>query len=374
MVSAGLLHGCSESHGQESTKRLQLRDFWLERTIGKGNFGKVMVACLRRDMRRVFAVKKVCKLAMAKRGDKVVEHTEAEVRVLQATSHPFIVDLHCVFHSARSWYLVMEFCQGGDLFFHLSRARCFAESTCRFYAAEITLALGYLHSLSVLYRDLKSENVVLDAYGHCKLTDMGLCKENIHSSRAAMTVCGTPEYAAPEMFKREGYGLAADWYSLGALLFEMLTGLPPFYSECRRTLVAWKLTAVLAIPAVVSPVAREFIKALLERNPEKRLGFGSRDVSDIQAAPYFLETDWDALLHKDLQPPIRPHLRGAGDVRYFEDEFKKAPLSNLSAASSILPETCSEDKQGNIAETTSTRSPSADTLSEHRESSPDGSS
>merc|ERR1711988_230458 len=142
-----------------------------------------------------------------------VEHTKTERNVLETVSHPFIVTLHYAFQTPKKLYFVLEYCPGGELFFHLSRAGCFSEGRCRFYASEILLAIEYLHRLNIIYRDLKPENILLDADGHVKLTDFGLSKEGIQDNHSARSMCGTPEYLAPEM----------------------LTGLPPFYTSDGRS-------------------------------------------------------------------------------------------------------------------------------------------
>merc|ERR1712118_303716 len=149
----------------------------------------------------------------------------------------------------RKLYFVLEYCPGGELFFHLSRAGRFSEGRCRFYASEILLAIEYLHRLNIVYRDLKPENVLLDSDGHVKVTDFGLSKEGIMDNVSAKTMCGTPEYLAPEILDKKGHGRAVDWYSLGALMFEMLTGLPPYYSKDKDQLFARIEEATSRIPA-----------------------------------------------------------------------------------------------------------------------------
>merc|ERR1712187_250601 len=159
-----------------------------------------------------------------------------------------IVNLCYVFQTPKKLYFVLEFCPGGELFFHLSRAGRFSEGRCRFYSCEILLAIEYLHRLNIVYRDLKPENILLDADGHVKLTDFGLSKEGIQDNFSAKSMCGTPEYLAPEILDKEGHGKAVDWYSLGALMFEMLTGLPPYYTKDRDKLFERIRCGELAYP------------------------------------------------------------------------------------------------------------------------------
>merc|ERR1719408_1067569 len=202
-----------------------LDDFELCKVLGKGSYGKVMLVKHKNAGNQLFAMKMLRKDHVVKRNQ--VEHTRSERNVLESVNHPFIVSLHYAFQTPKKLYVVLEYCAGGELFFHLSQAGRFSQGRCRFYACEICLALAYLHSLNIIYRDLKPENLLLDADGHAKITDFGLSKEGIEDNISAKTVCGTPEYLAPEIVEKRGHGRAVDWYSIGALTFEMLTGLPP---------------------------------------------------------------------------------------------------------------------------------------------------
>merc|ERR1719444_518980 len=185
-----------------------------------------------------------------------VEHTRTERSVLESVSHPFIVTLHFAFQTPKKLYLVMEYCPAVSFFFHLSRAGRFSEGRCKFYSAEIILAIEYLHSLTVIYRDLKPENLLLDGEGHSKVTDFGLSKEGIMDNISAKTMCGTPEYLAPEIVEKKGHGRAVDWYSIGALTYEMLTGLPPYYTKDRAKLFEAIRRGDLKYPSYITPVSK----------------------------------------------------------------------------------------------------------------------
>merc|ERR1712216_665287 len=186
------------------------------------------------------------------------------------------------FQTPKKLYVVLEYCAGGELFFHLSQAGRFSQGRCRFYACEICLALDYLHSLNIIYRDLKPENLLLDAEGHAKITDFGLSKEGIEANISAKTVCGTPEYLAPEILRRAGHGKAVDWYSFGALIYEMLTGLPPFYTRDRDKLFERIKRGDLEYPPYISPVGQSLLKALLIGDPSRRLGGGPNDGEEVK--------------------------------------------------------------------------------------------
>jgi len=201
---------------------------------------------------------------------------------------------------------------GGELFHHLGQQGCFSESRARFYAAQIVLAMEHLHARSIIYRDLKPENLLLDAEGFIRLTDFGLAKENVDDNSSAHSFCGTPEYLAPEIVSRAGHGRAVDWWSLGALLFEMLTGSPPFYSRTRERLFAKILHAELEIPRELSRHAKSLLAALLERDPTYRLGSSPEDAAEVKAHPFFAGVDWEALLERRVVPEFKPTIKPQG--------------------------------------------------------------
>jgi serine/threonine protein kinase len=301
-----------------------LEDFTLIRVIGKGSFGKVTLV-RKKTNSMIFAMKILSKSHLIKR--KQVEHTKTERRVLSVVSHPFIVGLHYAFQTESKLYFVLDYCPGGELFFHLSRMGKFDEKMVRFYGAELVVALEHLHSLGVVYRDLKPENILLDEMGHIKLADFGLAKDHVTEvDSGATSLCGTPEYLAPEVLARKGHGTAVDWWGLGMVLYEMLTGLPPWYTRNRQELFARIREAPLEIPKYLSPDAASLIALLLHRDPEKRLG--SRGAAEVKSHRYFKSVDWDGLLWAD--PPFKPsdpQAKEAGDTSNFDKEFTELPVS-----------------------------------------------
>ncbi|KAI9912237.1 hypothetical protein PsorP6_009599 [Peronosclerospora sorghi] len=318
--------------------KICLEDFTLIRVIGKGSFGKVTLV-RKKNNSKVFAMKILTKSHLLKR--KQVEHTKTERRVLSVASHPFIVGLHYAFQTEAKLYFVLDYCPGGELFFHLSRMGKFHEEMARFYAAELVVALEHLHSLGVVYRDLKPENILLDEMGHIKLADFGLAKDEVTEiGSGATSLCGTPEYLAPEVLARKGHGTAVDWWGLGMVLYEMLTGLPPWYTRNRQELFARIREAPLEIPKYLSRDAASLIQSLLHREPERRLG--SRGAGDVKAHRFFRTVDWDGLLW--AEPPFKPsdpQSKEEGDTSNFDKEFTELPVSGTplskSAGGSGLP-------------------------------------
>ncbi|XP_039272059.2 serine/threonine-protein kinase Sgk3-like [Styela clava] len=299
-------------------------DFDFLKVIGKGSFGKVLLAKHRKD-EYFYAVKVLQKKAIMKRNEQ--KHIMAERNVLlQNLKHPFLVGLHYSFQTLDKLYFVLDYVNGGELFFHLQRERTFAESRARFYAAEIASAVGYMHSLKIIYRDLKPENILLDSKGHIVLTDFGLCKEGIESNQTTSTFCGTPEYLAPEVLKKKPYTRSVDWWCLGAVLYEMLYGLPPFYSRDTHEMYQNILYKPLKLRTNVSASARMILEQLLQKNPEFRLGSGDRDVVDIKEHTFFSLINWEDLEARKLQTPYNPNVAGPEDLKHVDPEFVQEPV------------------------------------------------
>jgi protein-serine/threonine kinase len=243
-------------------------------------------------------------------------------------------------------YFVLEYCAGGELFYHLSRARRFSEDRSRFYSSEIALAIGHLHSFDIIYRDMKPENILLDMEGHVKVTDFGLSKEGVKDNFSAKSMCGTPEYLAPEILSQNGHGKAVDWYSLGAIMYEMMTGLPPFYSQDREKLFAriQRGSVCLKYPDHLTPTAKSVLHCFLQRDPDQRLGGGPGNVDEVKAHDFFESLDWVAILEKRVTPPFKPSLSGFTDVKYFEKEFLDLPVNPYEVYDDVMA--CHHENDG----------------------------
>uniref|UniRef100_A0A7M4EY42 Ribosomal protein S6 kinase n=2 Tax=Crocodylia TaxID=1294634 RepID=A0A7M4EY42_CROPO len=273
----------SETSVNKGPEKIRPECFELLRVLGKGGYGKVFQVrkVTGANTGKIFAMK-VLKKAMIVRNAKDTAHTKAERNILEEVKHPFIVDLIYAFQTGGKLYLILEYLSGGELFMQLEREGIFMEDTACFYLAEISMALGHLHQKGIIYRDLKPENIMLNHQGHVKLTDFGLCKESIHDGTVTHTFCGTIEYMAPEILMRSGHNRAVDWWSLGALMYDMLTGAPPFTGENRKKTIDKILKCKLNLPPYLTQEARDLLKKLLKRNAASRLGAGSGDAGEVQ--------------------------------------------------------------------------------------------
>ncbi|KAL4169304.1 hypothetical protein KRP22_010224 [Phytophthora ramorum] len=333
-----------ENSSRRRSGKVSLKQFDVLRMIGKGSFGKVLLV-RKKHSSQLFAVKILSKPAIVKK--QQVEHTRTERRVLASVSHPFVVCLHYAFQTKDKLYFVLDYCPGGDMFFHLSRCGCFPEAMAKFYAAEIVLALIHLHEQGIVYRDLKPENIMLDVDGHVKLADFGLAKEGITSElNGTYTMCGTPEYLPPEILNRAGHGTAVDWWNLGMVLYEMLTGRPPWYTQDRQELFNRLRGAELEFPQGLSPEAMNLIEGLLTRDPAKRLG--AIDVREITYHPFFADIDWNLLYNRQMEPLYRPcQYTDPIDAANFEEEFTKLPLAQIDSAGLSVATNELQEKSGN---------------------------
>ncbi|CAH1954535.1 unnamed protein product [Acanthoscelides obtectus] len=281
--------------------------FELLKVLGEGSFGKVFLVrkVVGADAGTLYAMK-VLKKATLRVRDRY--RTKTERNILVDVEHPFIVKLHYAFQTAGKLYLILDFLRGGDLFSRLSKEVMFTEEDVKFYLAELALALDHLHSLGIIYRDLKPENVLLDVDGHIALTDFGLAKLPLEEGKA-YSFCGTVEYMAPEVVNRKGHTYAADWWSFGVLM-----------GPNRKETMTQILKAKLPMPSNLSPEAQSLLRVLFKRNPANRLGAGPGGIEDLKKHEFFATIDFDALLAKKVRPPFQPVVCGPEDA-YFDSEF-----------------------------------------------------
>ncbi|EDV47659.1 ribosomal protein S6 kinase 2 beta [Drosophila erecta] len=297
--------------------------FELLRVLGEGSFGKVFLVrkIIGKDAGTLYAMK-VLKKATLKVKDRV--RSTNERKILADVGHAFIVRLHYAFQTPGKLYLILDFLRGGDLFTRLSKEVMFTEEDVKFYLAELALAMNHLHTLGIIYRDLKPENILLDEHGHIALTDFGLSKQPLDGSKT-YSFCGTVEYMAPEIVNRKGHDFAADWWSFGVLMYEMLTGNLPFHGQTRQETMNQILRSKLGMPENLSPEAQSLLRALFKRNPQNRLGAGAQGILDIKAHCFFATIDWVRLERKQVRPPFIPAV-SRDDAFYFDVEYtSKSP-------------------------------------------------
>jgi serine/threonine protein kinase len=290
----------------------RLEDFEQLATLGTGTFGRVRLV-RNRSSGRYYAMKILRKSEIIRL--KQVEHIRSEKAVLLEVQHPFIVQLHRTFQDRTCLYMVMDYACGGEVFSHLRKAGRFTNDVARVYAAEIVLALEALHARDIVYRDLKPENLLLDERGHIKITDFGFAKKVVDRT---WTLCGTPEYLAPEIIQSKGHGKAVDWWAVGILIYEMLVGYPPFFDESPFRIYEKILEGRVDFPRFVDPEAKDLIKKLLTADRTKRLGALRDGAVDVKRHPWFAGIDWDALVRGEYPPPIPVRVQHQGDTHYFE--------------------------------------------------------
>lgn len=305
-----------ETREYEHLSRVRIEDFDIIRSLGTGSFSRVYLAKLRNSPSgEEFAIKVIKKTHLVVSSDPDSVFTEKKTLNL-GRKYPFLTIAHCCFQSRDRLYFVMEHVVGRNLVHHISKARKFTEDRARFYAAEIVLALMFLHSQGIVYRDLKLDNVMLDQYGHCKLLDFGMSKELSGSSLRTRTFCGTPSYISPEIIRELDYDFSVDWWSLGVLMYEMLVGYSPFEAQNLDKLYEMITNDEVHFPSTLSDRARSILEGLLSKDPQSRLGCQIMEgyALAIKEHPFFLfkmedgseAHQWEAIEAKRIKPPYRP--------------------------------------------------------------------
>lgn len=313
-------------------RKMSAEDFVPILCLGKGSFGTVLLV---RHMLtgKLYAQKQFRKASLTVH-KKLVEQTKTERTILESVNrHPFVVKLFYAFQDHAKLYLILEYAQGGELFHHLAMERMFEEDAAAFYMAEMVLALEHLHqNVGVLYRDLKPENCLLDAEGHLLLTDFGLSKIAVNDDDRCNSLLGTIEYMAPEVIQGKPYGKACDWWSLGALGYDLLTGSPPFRANNHAKLQEKIVKQKLVLPYYLGPDAKDLLTRLLRKEPSKRLGYHpQKDLQTIKKHRFFRKIDWAALERRELDPPIQPVVTDPALAENFSADFTHLPLSPITS-------------------------------------------
>ena len=315
--------------------KLTFHDFIKLKVLGKGSFGEVLLVKLKAN-NKYYAMKILIKKQVKLRHQEA--HTKAERDLMVKINCPFIVNIKFAFQDEYKLYIITEFMQGGEMFFHLHKEKKFSNEKARFYIIEIILAIEFLHKHNMLYRDLKPENIMVDSNGHIKLTDFGLSKMFTKTKEKAFTICGTPQYLAPEILSDDGYDNSVDWWSLGCVMYEMLVGKAPFKIPKGSYLSADLYKKKISIPEYVTPEAKDLISKLLIPNPKNRLGYGKDGSQKIKDHPYFEGINWQDAWDRKLEPPLVPQLKSETDLSYFDKMFtnEKIEGSNVSEVPSTL--------------------------------------
>jgi hypothetical protein len=318
-----------------SNDSMTIDDFELLHVLGKGAFGKVILV-RKREGGQIFAIKVLKKDHVIAK--KQVLHTKTERKVLQVIDHPFIVRLRYAFQNTGKLYLVMDFYSGGTLFQVLRQQRQFKEHQAKLYGAQLVLALAHLHTLHIVYRDLKLENILMDGKGFIALADFGLAREEVRSADDAKTFCGTPEYLAPEILQRKPYGKSVDWWSFGIVMFEMLSGSTPFYHPNRKQNFYNILHEPLDVSSKhFSDTARSLLRGLLCRDPSQRLGtHGGREV---MLHPFFADVPWRKLYRRQVRAPFVPNRRNEAKMMHNRlDKDAENSIVNDAAGANVPPD------------------------------------
>lgn len=309
-------------------------DFSLEsldmlRVIGTGTFARVCL-CQDKGTSSFYALKILTMSQVIKL--KQVEHVINERDILREVSHPFIVSLLWSYKDSHCLYMLFPYICGGELFSHLRQSGKFHPSAAQFYAAEIVSALEYLHTLSIIYRDLKPENLLIGKDGHLIITDFGFAKK---ITDRTWTLCGTPEYLAPEIIQSKGHNSSVDWWALGILIYEMLAGYPPFYADNPLGIYEKILGGKIDWPKSLESVAKDLIRKLLVIDRTKRIGNLKNGADDIKNHKLFKGIDWEDVYNKKLKPPFVPKVSSDGDTsnfqEYSDEELEIDPVTEREA-------------------------------------------
>merc|ERR1719380_48735 len=311
-----------------SGKQLTSADFTLGKTLGTGAFGRVRFVT-HKTSGNIYALKTLKKASIIKM--KQVDHIVSEKSILQTLKHPFIVNMWGSFHDQRYIYMVLEYIVGGEFFTHLRKAGRFDNEQSCFYGAQIASIFEYCHSKNIVYRDLKPENILINADGYVKLTDFGFAKVIEHRT---YTLCGTPEYIAPEVLLNKGHGKPVDWWTLGILIYEMIVGQPPFCDEEPMGIYQKILAGKIYFPKYFDKNAKALVKKLVTADLSKRYGNLKAGSDDILGHSWFKGLDLKKMEAKEMTPPYKPQVKDEKDMSNYEnipDSAEQPPAVPASA-------------------------------------------
>lgn len=305
-------------------ERGKLDDFKIMKTIGTGSFGRVIFV-KNKKTDRASALKLLEKAHVVK--TKQVTHIMSEIKTMYAFNFPFLIQLEFFFKDNVYLCIGMPFINGGEMFAHLRQQKQFSEDLAKFYASQVVLVLEYIHFIGIVYRDLKPENILIDRDGYIRVTDYGFCKK-IDNQRT-YTLCGTPEYLAPEVILSQGYNKSVDWWALGVLIFEMTAGHPPFFAKdpmkIYEKIVAGKFTP----PNHFSKNLKSIVSSLLQVDRSKRIGILKDGPEDVKMHAFFKNVEWDEIFYKRFEPPFKPKVLNEYDCSNF-DNYEEVAIKTSS--------------------------------------------
>lgn len=311
-------------------EKLNKNSFYTISVIGKGAYAKVILV-KKKSNNNYYAMKVLKKQKISKKKQIVHIKTERDILV-HLTNHPFLIKMDSSFQTKKKLFFILEYCPGGELFNLLQDKRRLTEDQTRFFASQMILALEHLHKNNVVYRDLKPENVLINHDGYIKITDFGLSRMDVNMTEAT-TICGTPEYLAPEVIRKEGYGKPFDWWTLGSIIYEMLVGIPPFYTENRMELFNKIKFSNPLFPNYLSNSAKNLIRKLLNKDPNKRLGFNGAE--EIKNDPWFKDIDWELIKEKKYEPFFIPKYKNDLGLGNFDKEFTETTIHSFEVNESL---------------------------------------
>lgn len=330
------LNAAKSGNTETQRKVVTIDDFQLLSVLGRGTYGKVSLV-RHKESGQLFAMKAMSKALLAE--DENIEQIITEKTVLMQNRHPFLVSAHFAFQTDTRVFIILNYVPGGELFTRLREERMLSEPRTKLIAAELVLALGYLHKKSFIYRDLKPENVLFDEDGHVQLTDFGYTKKLRSPEATTDTFCGTPYYIAPELLTGEDYSKSVDWWSLGCVIYEMLVGISPFYNDNAERTYKAIMEAPVQFPDTMSRVAVDLIRKLLIKDPKKRLGSGPADAEEIMSHPFFSGLNWQDVYDRKVTPLWKPNMKSEVDTSQFDSQFTQEPVVvSYEPASAISPE------------------------------------
>ena len=285
---------------QNYNRGIRFEDYIIICLLGTGSFGRVFKVKIKDDTsQKIYAMKVINKNLLIRK--KQLKYAVGECSVLKKCDCPFIVKLYYSFQTLENLYMVEEYCPGGDLQYHL-KINLLEEEEAKFYISELILAIEHLHDLNIIYRDLKPENILIGEDNHIILADFGLAKEGIQGNSLSQSFCGSPAYLPPETLNMKGVGKSGDIYGIGAVLYEMISGTPPFFSNEIAVLFNKIKNCQLVLHQYFSEDLKDLLKKLLDKDPDKR--FGVNDKEEIKEHPFFKGIDWEKLEKKEITPPI----------------------------------------------------------------------